>query len=498
MTIRLRSVALALLGSLGAMQLGGWSFLGLSPYGIVAGALAMVTALIALGRGWSWEARVSLREMALVMLVALAVLLVGGEGRWFYATPDWQVRYAVLRDLTVQPWPFAYATPAGAGAGAGAVMLRAPLGIYLGPALLGKLWGFHAAEQGLLAQNTLLLGMVLALGGALFDTGRRRLIALGLFWGFSGMDVIGQALTGRSLSLHLEAWAGVQFSSHMTQILWVPQHALGGWIFAVFYLLWRQGAMPVWMPLACVWLVGLLSPLALMGCVPFAAHALITGVARRELSLRDMGWLALIALLCVPGLLYLTASSGAVGAGQDHASHALYPLFILLEIGGYLVALWLVRDAAPFGGVAAGLVVAILLLAPFGQVGNSGDFTARASIPALAMLCLMVARIVVDPTRWPQGAEARRWVMAVWLIGLATPVSEVWRGIVWPPAPEVMCSYLGVVPGGAKTYTAPLSGLAGVIRPRSPALVVPHDPSLCWQGPWRDPIRGAMTLHHPY
>lgn len=492
MTVSLRALVLALLAALAVMQVTLWCFLGSGALAVVGGALGLMMALVGLGRHWPAPLHVPLSDWALTTVLALAVLLIGGEGRWFYATLDWQVRYAVLRDLTLQPWPFAYTTPEGP------LMLRLPVGMYLVPALVGKLGGFHAAEQALLVQNTLLLGMVLALGGALYRTARHKVLALALFWGFSGMDVIGQALQRRPLSLHLETWAGLQFSSHVTQALWVPQHALAGWIFAVFYLLWLQGKAPEWTVLACIWLVGLLSPLALMGCVPFAAHALVAGLSRREITLRDMGWLIVVAALCVPGLLYMVTSSGSVGAGQSHGwQHGWLP-FIVIEVGPFLVALWLVRARAPFGSMAAALVVGTLLLVPFGQVGSSMDFTARASIPALAILSMMMARIVIDHGQWARGATARGWIAVAWLIGLATPAGELWRGIAWPAAPEVMCGYMGVVPGGSATYTAPWGLMPAVIRPVAPRHVTPRDPDRCWQAPWRDPINGAITLTHPY
>ncbi|MDE1917562.1 MAG: hypothetical protein KGJ57_12550 [Sphingomonadales bacterium] len=397
-----------------------------------------------------------------------------------------------MRDLTMQPWPFAYATAGGP------IVLRAPVGLYLIPSLIGKIGGFHAAEQALLVQDALLLGLIFALGSVLFDTGHSRLLALAFFLGFSGMDVIGQWMVGQPLTLHLESWGTMQYSSHVTQAFWVPQHAMAGWIFAATYLLWREGRVPVAVPLAVLWLMALFSPLALIGSVPFGLHALIMGWRRKELSLPVCGALALVVLACSPSLLYLSAASGAVGAGEAHSAFRGYPSFILIEVGSFLVALWLVRKAPPFGRMTAALVAAVLLLAPFGQIGRNGDFTMRSSIPALAILSLMMARVVLEQHGRREYIDARRWIMVAWVIGLATPAGEIWRGLTWPAAPEVLCGYVGVVPGGFATYTAPLATMPAPVRPAHPNMVQEGSAHPCWLPAWRDPISGQWTLVHPY
>ncbi len=492
--ISLRLLAVALLGALAVMQGLLWAFLGLPLWWIAAGGLGFGFAL------WGvWQApgaRDTVPWPALVVgwAVALVVLLLGGEGRLFFAPTDWQVRYAVLRDLTEHPWPFILAHPQGP------LILRAPLGMYLPPAAMGKLGGgFHAAEMALLVQNTLLLGAILAMGAGLFVTTRQRWIGLGAFWAFSGMDVIGQIIAHKPLALHLEAWAGMQFSSHVVQILWAPQHAMAGWIFAVFYLLWRMDRMPHLVLFAVLPLLALYSPLALIGCVPFAAHAFWVAVAGRTLQVTDVLWPTLLGLLCLPSLLYLAINSGDVGGGAVHTYFLSgYPLFILIEIGGYLMALWALRKDQPFGIVATGIVVVVLLAVPFGQIGDGVDFVMRVSIPALAMMAVMMGRILGDATPTSARREARRWVLIVGAIGLVTPASEVWRGLTWPVSPEVTCGYLGVIPKGYSTYTVPVDRMPALLRAARPNIVplAPQHP--CWAVPWRDPLTGRATLTHPY
>ena len=64
------------------------------------------------------------------------------------------------------------------------------------------------------------------------------------------IDIVGQIVTHRPIWLHLEQWAGLQFSGHLTQAFWVPQHALAGWFFAAFYMLWRDRRLAAWVATA--------------------------------------------------------------------------------------------------------------------------------------------------------------------------------------------------------------------------------------------------------
>ena len=167
-----------------------WYFLGLVPPILVVSALvALPVAFWPLTRRTAaTSARLPWKLLAICFVVSLVVYILGGEGRLFYANVDWQVRGAVLRDLVNYPWPVVYD-------GADPKILRLPLGMYLVPAWIGKQYGFPAAELAELLQNTLLLTAVLALGSTLFTGTLARLIALGVFLGFSCMDVIGALLT---------------------------------------------------------------------------------------------------------------------------------------------------------------------------------------------------------------------------------------------------------------------------------------------------------------
>ena len=489
--LSLRRLVLALLTALGLMQAGLWAFLGLPAWWWLGGGALLIAALTGVACAPGWGGRVAWRVLAICLILSVLILALGGEGRLTYANTDWQVRLAVLRDLTLNPWPFAY------DVAGGPTVLRAPLGMYLAPALIGKLAGStYAAELALWAQNSLLLTLVLGIGSALLDGGQAKLIGFAVFLGFSGMDIVGQALAGQPLTLHLEQWAGFQFSAHVTQLFWVPQHCLAGWIFAAAYLAWRRAMVPRVVLAALLPLLPLLSPLAAVGCVPFALHAYLPALGHRDFW-RDLVWPVSAGLAALPGLLYLVVAGDQVGALAAPLPLHSYPAFILLEIGGYMLALRLRPKAGVYGATTGWIVLASLLLIPFGRVGGGMDFAMRASIPALAILAMMIAEIVVRAfTADPAWRSSGRVALCVLAIGLATPLGEIARAVLWPRAPAVACGYYGVVPGGYATYIAPLARFPAMIRPQG-VLLKPRDPAPCWEGPWPDAVDGRNVTLHP-
>lgn len=484
--VSVATIILALAALLAIDQVLLWRFLGLiGDLSALALILASGVAAVAAGRNaprWAVDC-VGWKTLGSAAALAFVLVLLGGGGRFLYVTTDWQVRFAVLRDLTLNPWPFVYAVRGAPD------LLRAPLGMYLLPAATGKLiGGQYGAELALFVQNGAVLTALFAIAATWFDGARIRWIAALLFVGFSGMDAIGQLLAGQPLAMNPERWNVAVFSAHMSQIFWVPLHGFAGWGGAALYLLWRTRGMPIGWLLAAMPLLALWSPLALMGLLPFAAHAAIDAVLRRDLRPTDVILPAAATILSIPSLLYLASGSAAVGGSAAVLPLNHYIAFELIEVAPYLLGLWFIGRDTRFGGVATLAVVTVVLLAiPYGQIGESNDFMMRASPPALAILALMVIDRLLQPRTMREGPW--RGVMRIALaIGAITPAFEVWHAVSLPPGPEVRCSYFGVVPGGYGTYVTPFARVSPLIAPRSPAMIRPNDPSPCWTGPWPGPM----------
>lgn len=470
-----------LVGWLGVDQLLLWRFLDVMPlwaYGL--GALLVAALCVAVVRSARSFAGPTPATWIFCIGVATILLMLGGEGRFFYANIDWQVRFAVLRDMSVNPWPFVYSARGEPD------LLRAPIGMFLIPALASKALGGRAADIALLVQNSLLLGTLLALGSTLFATRRARLIALAVVIGFSGLDALGRILFRGGLSDHLENWAYLQYSSTITLAFWVPQHALSGWIGALAFLLWRAQKLPLGVYLALLPLTALWSPLGLMGAMPFAALAGFQSLRARTIRSADIALPALTTLLCLPGLLYLSAAGDGVGVRLMALSPLQWGLFELLEVLVYVAPLALLIHRPRFGRDTLTLLTLWLIAIPFVQIGASTDFMMRGSICALTILAVVVADALL-------GAQRARLPLVVLLaIGSVTGIVEIRRALAHPAAPQVRCSLFkawhqsfGDFP--INSYVAPLGKMPPLVRPASPAPVNAAEPARCWDGPWHHP-----------
>lgn len=468
-----------------------WRFLQFAPpWAYVAGAaLTALLGYLLLRMAPLDNVRVGFRTVLVCGAVSLLLCILGGEGRFLYANYDWQVRDAVLHDMRLNPWPFVYSLDGTAG------VLRAPIAMYLLPALAGKAAGAWAAELALLLQNSAILALMLAAAAPLFETVRARSIALIVFIAFSGLDIVGRAIVwlvmpSRPFRDHIETWADIQFSSHITQIFWVPQHAFAGWLCALLYLLWSRRLIGVGALLGAVPLVALLSPLAIIGIVPFAAYAGLSTLFQRRLRLVDFVLPAVALALSIPALIYLSAGSSAVGFRLMSPGFR-YPIFIAVEVAGYLIAAALLLRPRGDDRALLLLTALCLLVAPFGSVGEGDDFIMRTSIPALACLAFLVARIVVRQDR--QGRIGRGLVVGLLAIGAVTGALEISRSLVNRPTPRVSCSLVevgsqivGLVNSTIATYVIPTADLPAWMRPARPAPAF-RSGQPCWSRGWRVP-----------
>ena len=454
-----------------------------SPFAYLAEvALLSALCLALLRTEWGREA-IPTSRWVICIGIAFATLLLAGEGRLFYSNLDWQVRDAALHDMIVWPWPFAYSgfdTPQ---------LLRAPIGMYLLPAIVGKVCGQSGADMALLAQNSLLLGTVFTLGSMLFPSPGARRVAVIVILLFSGMDTLGLLLGKPTqffpFSRSIDGWAGIQYSSHLTMAFWVPQHALVGWIGALLYMLWRTERLPLSAFFSLLPLTALWSPLGLMGTMPFAGAAGLEAIIRRRLGPSDI-ILPLIALIAsASSLVYLQSDGGRVGIQFYKINPIIYGIVEFTEALPFLAAAAFLIHGGRFGKGTIAIVAACLLFFPFIKIGHNVDFMMRASIPALAILSVLMTDLITSG----RDNIGRSIIIVCLAIGALTPAREVWRALVFKPSPPPLCdvsqawdqSYANY---GKDTYFAGLSSLPAWLRPDNVKLAPPTALHHCWQRPW--------------
>ncbi len=411
----------------------------------LAALCALVGGLAIWGRGFALGARLNGLTLTLCCLIAALLCLLGGEMHVFSPTSDWIVRDAVLRDLVVAPWPAHYDLDGQD------FLLRAPLGMYLVPAAIGKIFGLVAAHYALFLQNTSIFAGLLILFTARSKTWRERGLILGTFVLFSGLDGLPWAkawLFGEPVPFewHLETWvAFLQYSSHITQLFWVPHHAFAGWGFIAAYLYWRNGRLTA-LSLGSVFVLCLFwSPLAMMGALPFLAFALISDWRRGQFHPRDVIVPLLIGTSALPVVAYMTFNGGAVSHGflfTEEGFPRRYAEFILVELALWFWIFYVTSRRDEESLQTSDLLIAgiSLLLFPLYSIGAANDFTMRASIPALALVALAAAPRVGYMLKVSGG---RRIVLiAGLLVAAATPSVEIIRALIMPATALADCSYV--------------------------------------------------------
>ncbi len=426
----LDAALLAYLGLPTVIYLVGW----IAPrYGIAA-AVALVVGAALLVRRRVPRGRMPPAALASIVAVAVGWSILGGLGHFVYANFDWTFRDAVLLDLVRSPWPVTYDY----GPRHLELLLRAPTGMYLPSAIVGKALGIRAADLAMLVW----IASGVTLTFLLMFRDERRLDRIGVrllvFVLFSGMDIVGVLARGTPVALgdHIEWWAYLfQYPSITTQMFWAPGHAVPGWLIVAWLLGRGDRRVPIPFAIALLSLVPLWSPLAAIGVAPILGVAIaremskgpVGDAVRSLIDLRLWTCIVVSVLLVYP---YLTLGTGILDAGfntkvrwvgEDFA--ARYVEFVLLEFG-LMSALLLYRFRADPMLIAA---IATLLLIPTYHFGPANDLALRASNPGLALLAMRLGSWLSAPSRNPVDARARVAAIVLLAVGAVTPFLEVSR-----------------------------------------------------------------------
>jgi hypothetical protein len=432
-------------------------------------------------------------QLTLAAAVGCVWAVCGGTAHSVFANADWHLRDAVLHDLVVGQWPVGYGALAG-----GESLLRAPIGYYLPAALIGKSTGLLAAHAALAAWTA--GGTTLFLLQVLSQTPSRAGSALGagaVIVFFSGLDIVGTLLrvpdfiSHWDITGHLEWWAGsYQYSSMTTQLFWVPNHALCGWL--AMGLLCREPREPalesLW-PIVIV-AVALWSPLTALGLAPFVLwRAGETLVRERSFRLLHPRVWAPALVVGVAVAAYLTLDTGhiprgwtvgrsgtAIGAVARDLWHQAE--FFLLEAGFIGCAILAIRPSRQVG-----LALTVLALLPTVSFGAANDLVMRASIPSLTALAVAAALALAEGASTPRAGTPKAILVGLLAVGAVTPLQEFARAAVLPAWPiNLQATLIGAACGRYPAHYVARFGeqaLAHVLRPPHPIPLGPQGAETC-------------------
>lgn len=338
-----------------------------------------------------------------VVLCALAWTFFSGIGGYFYQNEDHYGRNAIFHDLLSHSWPVYFdGTPYALDYYVGFWILPALVGKLLS-ALMGASWLWPAANAALFVQTVWFLALTLLLLLAVVQVQALCKVCLSLivFVLFSGMDMLMARYNPEAWRHQIEWWAQCyQFSSNTTCLFWVYNQAVPAWLATMLLLSAPEDV-------GSFALIGLaafpFSPLPLMGLM---VYFIGTAVCRLIIRIREQGLArGFRALLdeCFTGRNLLAI-----------VEFACFSLVMGPRFGKSRV-FWLTQLS--------------LILAPMFKIGYNMDFSMRASIPALCVLCVFVIRFLTE-----EHSSARRKVSAALLavllmIGAVTPLEEFRRGI---------------------------------------------------------------------
>lgn len=446
------------------------------------------------------------RKLGLCLATGLALCLLGGEGHVFYANWDWLMRDAVLTDLMRDSGVTTYSFMGRD------YYLRAPLGMFLLPAAAGRIFGLLVAHLTLLMTNTFLFGAILYFASGL--AGGRAPIFLAILIGFSGLDIVGD-LAARGLFLRggpitnqsLEWWTAafspdvmLQYSSMLTQLFWIPNHAAPGWFIGLLVLLRSRDEIALSTFIVCCASLVIWSPLPVAGALPLAAVLALQPSPRRNLSAENLLAIA-TGLAFLPLAFYLLTRMDLIAHGAQAAAPGfawLYVSFLLIEVPQAGVLLYNWRRIPTEERPALVAALGTLCLLPFYSFGPGNDLLMRGSIPALFLVAFSFARIAASTPR--DGGVLATVISSIILISAVTPLTQIKQAIFSGRYSLSDCNLLTATQSMSpfafpSNYLAPIEGMPGwLIATDSRQTPAQVEYRICWPDhPARDLLRGDSS-----
>lgn len=403
------------------------------------------------------EIQIHRKYVFVLALTAVAWTYLGGQGNLYYQSGDWHFRNAIYRDLLYRDWPVTYPEFHKA--------MVYYIGHWLPPAVLAKGVGifnsFLYDTEWMFRIGNIFLWIWTATGVFIVEcllvtyTGasERKLLLIPLILVFfSGLDIVGVlrdiVKDGMCFEdLHIEWWSpGLQFSSLTTCLFWAFNQTVIPWIVTLCILQEKSVRNYVFLGL-CAFAAG---PMPFIGIVVYMiVYAVYKGILMMVQGEGNYFWKTffsvenLLALLIMPVFLIYYRSNAAVTTGMENTKTVsvsvfilsdISPdilgevfLFLLLEVGGYLLILHRTYKNDIFFNITVGSVLA----APFIRIGNGTDFVMRFSIPSVMVIAAMTIRFLVKYDAQSESRKDRICCIALWMclaIGAVTACTEFMRG----------------------------------------------------------------------
>lgn len=338
-------------------------------------------------------------------VTAVAVSLITGVGEYVFTLQDHPFRRAILKDLVNYEWPviYNYNTQTNPevikifGMVSGERAFSYYFVYWLPAALVGKLFGFGAANFALLIWNSIgiFLGFV-----AMCAINKRYSFAMPfLYVFFAGLDVIPNIIhffTGYDAWLWLEGWVpGISYVANFTELANVFNQIVPCFIIMAMLLMshnMRSSGLTGGLLFAY-------SPWAVFGLLPIIIGFALRKEMRSKSVKRDIlniltpvNIVSAILLLILFGSYYMSNSGAVSFRGFTWTFYKLpalfipaYLLFIVIEVLPFAVVLYSRYKKDP---VFIASIITLCIL-PLYRVSEMNDFSMRGSMPGLFVICIL-------------------------------------------------------------------------------------------------------------
>lgn len=351
--------------------------------------------------------KLTIRISTLIIMTIAAILTVYycNIGECVWGTTDHAFRRATLRDLIDYKWPVIYDLTKQSNPVVNQVLPDTTVGFayyfafWMVPATVGKLAGFTAGNVTLMIWA--FLGIILtfiAMSG--LSKGKAWSVIFSYIC-FSGLDVIPYFYNEahpKQYWMWLEGWVEhMYYISNFNQLLNVYNQCIPVFLIVAVLMLSDDNRL--------VGFFGSLtfaySPWATFGMIPVAVYYLINNKEQRTIKrmINPLNIVVPVLMLVVFVPLFTanpaaTAVKGLTGSFYDNIGKFIlcYLLFVVIEIGPAALLTFKKFNKTAIYKIA----IISLLIIPLYRVSAQNDFTMRASIPALFVLCIMLSSSLGD------------------------------------------------------------------------------------------------------
>lgn len=371
----------------------------------------------------------NLKYFLITILILLIWCLLSGMGGFgFQNNPDWEKNNAIFHDLFLNKWPVIYEK----------YSLVYYMGYYLPIGLLMKLFGWNIGY--LFSFLWGFLGLILVVYWLKRLSGSFYPLVILLFVFFSGMDILGLIIKfamfpdPETLSHFkhvgcIEWWAGYfQFSSITTNLFWVPQYAIQGWLLTGLVLnnIQNHNSSRNLLFLWALCIFGV--PFIFLAIIPIIFAGIYKTGRKKLKELFSFQNFIAAPLIILIFMAYFASKAfkDPFNAMSDYMLSpyfiVIYLLFILVEFGVYAIIIhkYFKND------IIWNVTLISMVLMPFVRIGGGNDFVMRGSACYLFILFLYIINALLHKQlRKPEKAA----LIIFFLIGVFTPFLEIKRSV---------------------------------------------------------------------